>query len=64
MIRIIVTDNGKGAALTSKQKEHQSVGTENVKQRLALMCSGILEIELTSEGAKSVITIPAPEEEE
>ncbi len=62
MVRIIVTDNGKGAALTLKQKEHQSVGTENVKQRLALMCNGTLEIELTSQGARSVITIPASEE--
>ena len=62
MIRIIITDNGKGASLTSKQKEHQSVGTENVRQRLALMCSGTLDIELTSRGAESVITIPAKEE--
>lgn len=64
MIRIIITDNGKGASLTSKQKEHQSVGTENVRQRLALMCNGTLDIELTNQGAKSVITIPAKEEGE
>lgn len=62
MIRIIITDNGKGAALTPKQKEHQSVGTENVRQRLALMCNGALDIELIDRGAESVITIPAKEE--
>jgi LytS/YehU family sensor histidine kinase len=57
-IIITVTDNGKGAALTVKQKEHKSVGTENVRQRLALQCGGSLKINITDNGAVSVITIP------
>ena len=57
-IIITVTDNGKGAALTVKQKEHKSVGTENVRQRLALQSGGSLKINITDNGAVSVITIP------
>ncbi|MCR5168479.1 MAG: histidine kinase [Oscillospiraceae bacterium] len=57
-IRITVTDNGSGASLTEKQKEHKSVGTENVRQRLAIQCGGTLDIETTENGAVSVIVIP------
>ena len=57
-IIITVTDNGKGAALTDKQKEHKSVGTENVRQRLELLCGGSLTIDITENGAVSIITIP------
>ena len=58
-IIITVRDNGKGAALTSKQKEHQSVGIENVRQRLALQCRGTLDVDLSPDGAVSTIKIPA-----
>ena len=57
-IRITVTDNGTGASLTTKQKEHKSVGAENVRQRLAIQCKGTLEIETTENGSVSVIVIP------
>ena len=59
-IIITVTDNGTGtnAALTEKQKEHRSVGIENARQRLAFQCGGTLEVDITGNGAKAVITIP------
>ena len=57
-IRITVSDNGIGAALTEKQKEHKSIGTENVRQRLALQCGGSLDINISENGAVSVIIIP------
>ncbi|MCR5121133.1 MAG: histidine kinase [Ruminococcus sp.] len=57
-IIITVTDNGKGAALTTKQKEHKSVSTENVRKRLALQCGGSLDISISENGAVSVIRIP------
>ena len=57
-IRITVMDNGTGASLTEKQKEHKSVGTENVRQRLAIQCRGTLDIETAENGTVSVIVIP------
>ncbi len=57
-IRITVSDNGLGASLTDKQKEHKSVGTENVRQRLALQCGGTLDINITENGSVSLIRIP------
>lgn len=62
MVRIIITDNGTGAALTNKQKEHQSVGIKNVRQRLEILCGGTLDTVLSDNGAESVITIPAPDQ--
>lgn len=57
-IVITITDNGTGADLTDKQKEHYSVGIENTKKRLALQCGGTLNVDLTQEGSTAVITIP------
>lgn len=57
-IIITVTDNGTGAALTPKQKEHQSVGIENVRQRLEIQCGGKLSMQLSDKGASTVISIP------
>ena len=57
-IVITVTDNGVGASLTDKQKEHQSVGIENVRKRLGLQFGGTLEVNLSDTGATSVITLP------
>ena len=59
-IVITVTDNGTGtnAVLTSKQKEHRSVGIENARKRLELQCRGTLDVEITDSGASAVITIP------
>ena len=64
-IRITVTDNGIGASLTKKQKEHHSVGIQNVRQRLTLKCGGTLEQNITHHnGAVSVIEIPKITEKE
>ena len=57
-IVITITDNGTGADLTDKQKEHYSIGIENAKKRLALQCGGTLKVELTSDGSTAMITIP------
>ncbi len=57
-IVITVTDNGKGAALTTKQKEHQSVGLENTRQRLEIQCGGSLGVELSDSGSRAVIRLP------
>lgn len=57
-ITITITDNGTGADLTDKQKEHYSVGIKNTKKRLALQCGGTLKVDLTPEGSMAVITIP------
>ena len=57
-ITITITDNGTGADLTDKQKEHYSIGIENAKKRLALQCGGTLKVELTSDGSTAMITIP------
>ena len=64
-IRITVTDNGTGASLTKKQKEHHSVGIQNVRQRLTLKCGGTLKQNITHRnGAVSVIEIPKITEKE
>lgn len=57
-IRITVSDNGSGASLTKHQKEHHSVGIQNVRQRLMLQCSGTLEQHFSENGAVSVIELP------
>lgn len=57
-IYITVTDNGTGASLTEKQKEHHSVGLENVKKRLAIQCGGTLSSNFSEKGSCSVITLP------
>lgn len=58
MVCITVSDNGSGTSMTNKQKEHRSVGLENVKQRLALKCEGTLSMNRSETGMVSVISIP------
>ncbi|MBP0974536.1 MAG: histidine kinase, partial [Oscillospiraceae bacterium] len=58
MVCITVSDNGSGTSMTKKQKEHRSVGIENVKQRLALKCKGTLVMNRTETGMISTISIP------
>lgn len=57
-IIITITDNGTGADLTDKQKEHNSIGIENAKKRLSVQCGGTLDVSFTESGSKSVITLP------
>ena len=57
-IIITITDNGTGTSLTTHQKEHQSVGMENARQRIELQCGGTFTIDLTDHGSTSIITIP------
>ncbi len=57
-IVITVTDNGIGAKFTDKQTQHHGIGIENVKKRLAVQCSGTLDVSFTGNGCSSVITIP------
>ena len=58
LIIITVTDNGTGASLTPKQKEHHSVGVENVRKRLEVQCNGTLEINFTGKGCEAVMKLP------
>lgn len=57
-IIITVSDNGKGIHLTDIQKDHYSVGIENAKKRLEILCKGTLEITFTDTGCTAVITLP------
>ena len=57
-IVITVSDNGTGAKLTDKQKEHRSVGIENAKKRLAVQCGGTLDVNIGENGCTAVITLP------
>ena len=57
-ITITVTDNGLGADLTAKQKEHKSVGIENIRQRLKVQCDGTLKVHTDEGGCTAIITIP------
>ncbi|MBR5362381.1 MAG: histidine kinase [Oscillospiraceae bacterium] len=61
-VRITVTDNGTGSAnLTERQKSHQSIGLNNVENRLAVQCGGSMTVSLSENGAKAVILIPEKE---
>lgn len=57
-IVITVSDNGTGAKLTDKQKEHRSVGIGNAKKRLAVQCGGTLDVNIGDNGCTAVITLP------
>ena len=57
-IVITISDNGTGANLTDKQKEHRSVGIENAKKRLAVQCGGTLGVSIGENGCTAVITLP------
>ncbi|MCR5105402.1 MAG: histidine kinase [Eubacterium sp.] len=57
---ITVSDDGHGGKTElPTQKKHKSVGTKNVKTRLALLCEGELSIEKSENGTSSIIKIPA-----
>ena len=62
-IIITITDNGTGADLTDKQKEHNSIGIKNAKKRLSVQCGGLLEVSYTENGSRSVITLPKSSKE-
>ena len=62
-IMITITDNGTGADLTDKQKEHNSIGIKNAKKRLSVQCGGLLEVSYTENGSRSVITLPKSSKE-
>ena len=55
---ITVNDNGIGAHFTDQQREHYSVGIENARKRLEILCGGALEISFTGGGCTAVITLP------
>jgi Putative regulator of cell autolysis len=58
-IVITVADDGHGSATElPTQKKHKSVGTQNVKTRLSLLCDGELSISKSPDGTKSIIKIP------
>ncbi len=62
MIRITVEDNGTGEIkMTSKQKDHQSVAIENIKQRLEMQCHGTYSMEQDDHGTRVTITFPRME---
>ncbi|MCR5624107.1 MAG: histidine kinase [Lachnospiraceae bacterium] len=57
---IKVKDDGHGQKTQLQtQKKHKSVGTQNVRTRLKMMCEGTLEINRSEKGTESVIKIPS-----
>ena len=57
IVRVADDGHGKKTQL-STQKKHKSVGTDNIKARLKILCDGELTINKTSHGTESVIKIP------
>ena len=58
-IVIRVSDDGHGRKTELQtQKRYKSVGTENVRTRLKLLCDGKLSIDRKEEGTEAVIRIP------
>ena len=56
---IKVTDDGKGSNhLTDRQKNRQSVGLKNIKERLSSQCGGSIYIDKKEEGTTVTIVIP------
>ncbi len=61
-IVITVQDNGHGKRTELQtQKRYKSVGTENVRTRLSLLCNGELSIDKTEYGTTATIRIPESE---
>ena len=59
MTLIRVTDDGTGRnTMTEKQKNRQSVGIKNVRERLKTLCGGELIFESSDAGTTVTITIP------
>lgn len=57
-VRITITDNGIGAAMTEKQQHHRNVGVNNARSRLETQCGGSLTVSYTDGGTRAVITVP------
>ena len=58
-VYISVEDDGHGEkTILPTQKDHISVGTNNVRTRLKILCEGELNIETSEQGTKAVIKIP------
>jgi LytS/YehU family sensor histidine kinase len=58
-IVIRVVDDGHGVRTElSTQKKHKSVGTNNVKTRLKILCDGEMKINRSDSGTEAVIRIP------
>ena len=61
-IVITVQDDGHGKRTELQtQKRYKSVGTENVRTRLSLLCNGELSIDKTEYGTTATIRIPESE---
>ncbi|MCR5214888.1 MAG: histidine kinase [Eubacterium sp.] len=59
-IIITVKDDGHGKKTEiSTQKKHKSVGTQNVKTRLSLLCDGEMTLNKSPQGTEAIIKIPA-----
>jgi LytS/YehU family sensor histidine kinase len=57
IIKVIDDAHGKQTKLPT-QKKHKSVGTQNVKTRLKILCDGELTIDKKPEGTEAIIRIP------
>ncbi len=56
---IVVADNGNGyVSETRQQGEHRSIGVQNVRERLKIICGGSLSIANTGHGTIVRITVP------
>ena len=56
---IRVVDDGHGTSTElPEQKNKKSVGTENVKTRLKVLCNGTLSVNKLEVGTEAVIKIP------
>ncbi len=59
---VLVEDNGTGfGSETHQQKEHRSIGIQNVRERLLMSCNGELNIVDTGTGTMVYIGIPLEE---
>ena len=59
-IEIYVSDDGHGRKTElQSQRSYKSVGTENVRTRLQLLCEGELSLERSEYGTTALIRIPA-----
>lgn len=64
MTLIRVTDDGTGKnTMTAQQKNRQSVGMKNVRERLSSLCGGELIFEPGENGTTVTITIPKKQDE-
>ncbi|MCR4715847.1 MAG: histidine kinase [Lachnospiraceae bacterium] len=57
VIRVVDDGHGKQTELTT-QKKHKSVGTQNVKTRLKILCDGEMIVNRSDEGTEAIVRIP------